>query len=119
MLRRSVTCGTRRRMALVRSCCAPIALALIVGTWSLVARAQVPALGEPSSSAADSAGVPTLPPPASPPAVPPQRPTPALKATEVKSSKPTDDLAAALERPGELNLHGVSLDKALFMIGDQ
>src|SRR5262249_48893871 len=119
MLRRSVTRGARRRMALVRTRCAPFALVLIFSAWPLVLRAQTPALDGPSNIAVDRAAGPPLPAPAAPPVVPPQSPTPALKATEAKSSKPTDDLAAALERPGELNLHGVSLDKALFMIGDQ
>jgi general secretion pathway protein D len=72
-------------------------------------------LGGPSNSARDQAATPPLPPPASPP----QPATTALKPTESQPSKPTEDLAAALERPGDLNLHGVSLDKALFMIGDQ
>src|SRR6185295_15361706 len=46
-------------------------------------------------------------------------PAHSVKASDPKASKPTEDLATALERTGELNLHGVSLDKALFMIGEQ
>jgi general secretion pathway protein D len=60
-----------------------------------------------------------LPPPASPPVTVPQATASAARVSEPKPVKPTEDLTAALERPGELNLHGVSLDKALFMIGDQ
>ena len=33
--------------------------------------------------------------------------------------KESEDLAAALERPGDLNLHGLSLNAALFTIGEQ
>jgi general secretion pathway protein D len=88
----------------------------------------------------DETAAPTLPPPATPsaavtqpsPPTPPQQeagasvsvkaaPAPAhpSKARDAKASKPTEDLAAALEHTGELNLHGVTLDKALFMIGEQ
>jgi len=38
---------------------------------------------------------------------------------KVSASIEGDDLAAALERPGDLNLHGLSLNAALFTIGEQ
>jgi general secretion pathway protein D len=97
-------------------------------------------LGGPANAATDQTAAPTLPPPVTPSAVvaeptlptPPQQnggaavtikaaPAPAhpSKTSDPKASKPTEDLAAALEHTGELNLHGVTLDKALFMIGEQ
>lgn len=130
MLRRSVTSGARRRMVLLRSCCASFALALLLGALEQNTLAQAPALGGPANAATDQATTPTLPPPESPPtaANPPAPATPApiatvpsqpAKSIDPKVSKPTEELATALERQGELNLHGVSLDKALFMIGEQ
>jgi general secretion pathway protein D len=137
MLRRSVTSGARRRMALLRSCCATVALALLFSAPERNTLGQSPSLGGPANAEADQAATPKLPPPASPaainqPAIPAPTqlpPAPAApvestathssKATDPKASKPTEDLAAALEHTGELNLHGVSLDKALFMIGEQ
>src|SRR4051812_40598036 len=115
MLRRSVTSGTRRPMALLRICCAPVALALMLGALQRSTFGQPPALAAPAAAATDQSQTPTLPPPESPPAAASHPP----KASERKPPKPTEDLAAALEHTGELNLHGVSLDKALFMIGEQ
>jgi general secretion pathway protein D len=125
-------------MALLRSCCALFALALLFSAFERITLGQSPALGGPANTVTDQSVAPKLPPPASPPAVvdqpapatptqqPPVAATPAEstvahlpKASDPKASKPTEDLAAALEHPGELNLHGVSLDKALFMIGEQ
>jgi general secretion pathway protein D len=137
MLRRSVTNGTRCRMALLRSYCAPLALALLLSALERSTFAQPPALGGPAIAAAEETAATTLPPPESPgangvqPAPTPPQPQPSLatpgaaalehrpKASDRKAPKPTEDLAAALEHPGELNLHGVTLDKALFMIGEQ
>ena len=131
MRRRSVTRGTRRRTALLRICCALAALALLLSALERSSVGQSPALGGPAIAATDQSATPTLPPPASPAAIPPQRPAAAATHRRVhrtgksnqnndpKASKPTEDLAIALDRLGELNLHGVSLDKALFMIGEQ
>ncbi|MCC7085325.1 MAG: type II secretion system protein GspD [Pirellulales bacterium] len=44
------------------------------------------------------------------------KPRQALPATTIKD---TEDLAVALERTGDLNLHGLSLNAALFTIGEQ
>ena len=125
MLLRSVTTGARRPTALLRICCALIALVLLTSTPQHAVLGQSPALGAPAAEAAPPSSLPVLPPPASPPAPQPPEPsqasTPPLppKPHPPAPARPTEDLAAALERPGELNLHGVSLDKALFMIGDQ
>ncbi len=130
MLRRSVTSGARRRMAFVRSCCAPVALVLLLCALEHRTLGQSPELAGPAIAATDHSAAPTLPPPAAPPAIPPQPAAAApvgvavpsahpTKVSEPKASKPTEELATALERPGELNLHGVTLDKALFMIGEQ
>jgi general secretion pathway protein D len=138
MLRRSVTSGTRRRTALPRNCCARFALILLLIAVQQSIFAQSPDLAGPAVVVTDQSATPTLPPPASPPAsvkqpslAPPAQQEPVAAATaetehrhpvktsDPKAVKPTEDLAIALERTGELNLHGVSLDKALFMIGDQ
>jgi general secretion pathway protein D len=129
MLRRSVTSGMQRRMVLIRCCCAPLSLALLLGALERSTLGQSPALGGPAIAATDQPTAPALPPPASPTAavaepVPPtpaplEPAAPAPKANDKKTAKPTEDLAVALEHTGELNLHGVSLDKALFMIGEQ
>jgi general secretion pathway protein D len=136
MLRRSVTSGTQRRMALLRCCCAPVALALLLSVLEPSTLAQSPALAAPGIAAGDQSATPTLPPPETPPPAssqptpptPPQKdqaaPTPAApahpaKSNDAKASKPSEDLATALERPGDLNLHGLSLEAALFTIGEQ
>src|SRR5882757_8832109 len=113
MLRRSVTSGTRRRTALLRCCCAPLALALLLGALVQNSQGQAPELGGPANAASDQTAAPTLPPPATPPATvaqpavptPPQQEagasvtvgaesTPAhpSKARDAKASKPTEDL---------------------------
>jgi general secretion pathway protein D len=139
MLRRSVTSGMRRRMAPFRSCCALLALALLLSALERSTLGQSPTLDAPANVAVDQTAAPALPPPASPAAAgtrtvllppaqqePPTTPADAAtapahpsKASGRKVSKPTEDLAVALEHTGELDLHGVSLDKALFMIGEQ
>ena len=55
---------------------------------------------------------PTLPPPTASPTAPPQK----LKSQPPKQS---EDLATALDRPGDLNLKGLSLEAALFTISEQ
>jgi general secretion pathway protein D len=122
-------------MASLRSCCAPVALILLVVAISASVYAQPPALNAPAASGADKSAA-TLPPPEKSSASGnsettagdaqnesngqmPVLPAPAAKSRDPKTSKPTEDLATALDRPGDLNLQGLSLDKALFMIGEQ
>src|SRR3954468_22395016 len=139
MQRRSATSGTRRRMALLQICCAPLALALLLSALERSTLGQAPVLGSPATAASEGSATPPLPPPEPPQPtvprpVPPTRPQEPVLATPIegatapehrpkagdrKAPKPTEELAAALEHPGELNLHGVTLDKALFMIGEQ
>lgn len=139
MLGRSATSGTRRRKALLQICCAPLALTLLLSALERSIFGQAPVLGSPATAVTEGSATPTLPPPEPPQPtvprpVPPTRPQESVLATPVeggtapehrpkagerKAPKPTEDLAAALEHPGELNLHGVTLDKALFMIGEQ
>src|SRR4051812_42248668 len=139
MQRRSATSGTRRRMALLQICCAPLALALLLSALERSTLGQAPVLGSPAIAASEGSATPPLPPPEPPQPtvprpVPPTRPREPVLATPIegatapehrpkagdrKAPKPTEELAAALEHPGELNLHGVTLDKALFMIGEQ
>src|SRR5882757_1923107 len=78
MLRRSVTSGTRRRMALLRCCCAPLVLVLLLGALVQNSLGQAPEFGGPANAATDQTAAPTLPPPASPPAAvaQPELPTP-------------------------------------------
>lgn len=137
MERRSVTSGLRRQVASPRSCCAPVALALALSLALAPAAifAQAPELrpATPTDSPngrIESAVPPTpLPPPSAdassadddaakktaaavlPPKKPNPNPTPAPKESE--------NLATALERPGDLNLHGLTLNAALFAIGEQ
>src|SRR5262245_17768985 len=131
MLRRSVSSGMRRPVALRRRCCAPLALALLILLLPRVSTAQAPALAPPGS-ATEKPSLPTLPPPpqdrpiptrtlpaptgqrpAEPAATTPPLPPPSSEKTpEARTAKPSDDLATALERTGTLNLHGVQLDKA-------
>jgi general secretion pathway protein D len=49
----------------------------------------------------------------------PAAPSAGLVAPENSSAAESDDLQAALERPGDLNLHGLSLNEALFTISEQ
>jgi general secretion pathway protein D len=56
--------------------------------------------------------------------LPPQNPSttatiPAPNNNELRPPRESDDLATALERRGDLNLHGLSLNAALFTIGEQ
>ncbi len=136
MLRRSVSSGMRRRMALPQSCCAFVALALLVLVPRQIALAQSPALSPSSPAGADTSGAPKLPAPQGPssqegssapaietkqepPAAAPIAPTQKTKANTTPPAKPSADLATALERPGDLNLHGLSLEAALFTISEQ
>ncbi len=125
MLRWNVSSGTRRPAASSRSCCASIALVFLLLAHTPRGLAQTPALRPPASSVpSDSAG-PGLPPPESspaqgalpvPPAAAPTAPTAKARPSDVK---PSEDLAVALDRSGSLNLHGLSLEAALFTISEQ
>jgi general secretion pathway protein D len=44
---------------------------------------------------------------------------PAPKTNELRQPRESDDLATALQRRGDLNLHGLTLNAALFAIGEQ
>lgn len=141
MPRRSITIGLQRPTALRRPCCAPIAYALLFFAAPLMASAQSPTLQGPAS-----APPPVAPPATSPaptelkPAVaplvrpalektqpaasdsklplPPQ-PATASQANDSKPAKPTEDLAVALNKTGDLKLNGLKLDDALFVISEQ
>ncbi len=142
MLRRSVLSGRRRRAALLRSSCAPVAFALLIFVSQRSLLAQSPALVGPTPAAGDKSDTPTLPATESSPAVaslpslviPPQKePSPAIplagapgppstqaaKSKDAKPAKQSEDLNVALERLGDLNLHGLSLEAALFTISEQ
>ncbi len=122
MIRRSASSRMRRPTASPRCCCAPPALALALAVFMIpaIAIAQVPSL-QPPELTSESPSIAKRPkPPAPPPlsnteATDPQK-TPA---TPPAAPKESDDLATALERPGDLNLHGLSLNAALFTIGEQ
>jgi general secretion pathway protein D len=116
----SVTSGERRLIASPRICCARAAL--IAALFSLLlpaaALAQAPELRlpgnvevpanqfAPGNLAAKKSAVPK--------AKVKQQTDPAPSA-----SKESDDLDTALQRKGDLNLHGLSLNAALFTIGEQ
>jgi general secretion pathway protein D len=113
-------------------------LCLLAATLTTSASAQAPVLALPTPTAADA---PSTESPASPatapdPApgvdeepsvlVPPQNPSTPPVSENVESrekAKPapreSEDLAVALERPGDLNLHGLTLNAALFTISEQ
>jgi general secretion pathway protein D len=133
---RSVSSGMRRRMALSQSCCAPIALVLLLLGCASFVRGQSPELSAQSLPPTGNAASPALPPPANPAghdvqpgpaAETPKNPAgsvlvpPAQQAKhhELTPARPTEDLKTALERPGSLKLHGLSLEAALFMISEQ
>ena len=128
---RSVSSGMRRQAALLRSCCAPIVLVVLLFSWQLLI-AETPALYAQAPTAADPskpappANTPVLPPPATsntqpvPSNQPPKQSRSAASApTQQAKSKPSEDLAVALDKPGDLNLHGLSLEAALFTISEQ
>jgi general secretion pathway protein D len=75
----------------------------------------VPPASAPSDRASPLA-LPIIPlPPAEVPPLPQQPAAPPIKAPP----KESDDLATALERRGDLNLHGLTLNAALFTISEQ
>src|SRR5262245_30232762 len=121
MGRRGVPSRMRRQLALPRSCCARVVLSLLVLALPLLVHAKAPSLDAPSLATRGTTGEQLLPPPDKP--VPPQpgpqsnqpqepaAPTPAAAtptlppppqhiAAEAKQSKPPEDLAVALDRPG-------------------
>jgi general secretion pathway protein D len=134
MIRRSVSSGIRRPGASPRAWCAHAALALLVALGGLPrqSRAQPPALQPPVPAQAET-------PPAGP-ETPTEADQPELanaKAAfaDVKSGtaarraentppnaappRESADLESALLRRGDLNLHGLSLNSALFTISEQ
>lgn len=132
MAGRSVRAGLRC-IASPRSRCArfaPILLALLVATWS---RAQAPVEHQtplptlpavqaeqqaPEMTARNSADEPL--PMVSVKNAKKSMPVPPQQAATVSPvPKDSDDLATALDRPGDLNLHGLTLNAALFTIGEQ
>src|SRR5437016_4709164 len=132
MERRSVS-STWRRMAFVRSC-APVALALLAIAATQLVFGQSPALQPPALATAAKSDAPALPPPAGPatrdtqpptsnvaPTLPPPTASPTAPPQKLKSQPPkqSEDLATALDRPGDLNLKGLSLEAALFTISEQ
>src|SRR3954465_1703083 len=148
MAHRSVTNGVRRLTAPYRSNCAPLALTVGILLSASQAYCQSPSLGPASNSdarpsQAQSQAVPVVPPQPHPddkpktsnsaPLPPPSSPGSAVGSTTPSTTKPSagaglqkpsspkesEELAVALERPGDLNLHGLSLNAALFTIGEQ
>ena len=122
MTRRSESSGMRRRSASRRGCCAPRALAftlLLLCTPSL-AFAQPPT-ADGSTIVAESGGkLNRKTPPATPPqSAPDEAPASKPKSTPAPAPKESADLNVALEKAGDLNLHGLSLNAALFTIGEQ
>ena len=128
MARWSVTSGARRDSASPRSCCALAALAvvvccLLVPAVAVAQNSQAPELRPPAHTESPNGRIK----PATSPRVPPQTSTDVFapgdsntpKAIVATVPKESDDLDAALARPGDLNLHGLSLNAALFMIGEQ
>lgn len=112
-MRGSVSSGTRRHAASPRKCCARFALILSLALFCVPERllAQAPELQPPApaEAQADAAKAET---------------DSAAAATEKKAQpapqkRKSDDLATALERRGDLNLHGLTLNAALFTISEQ
>ena len=112
-MRRSVSSGARRHGASRRTCCASVALMLvIVAGVTTPADAQrpevVPPLVTPVDATTMDADESHL--------------APGSRRADNPASIPTresDDLTVALERRGDLNLHGLTLNAALFTIGEQ
>ena len=125
MTRRSVISRMRRHGASTRSCCASRALARLLrgDPWfaiPVIAVAQNPTLQAPTT-AAESTTVAKRP---KTPATPPQAAaadsvSPQPASAVAAAPKESEDLDTALARPGDLNLHGLSLNAALFTIGEQ
>jgi general secretion pathway protein D len=78
-----------------------------------IAVAQIPALPTPPQSPSGTAAAST-----EPDNAPPESSETKAASSSAGRAK-SDDLADALERPGDLNLHGLSLNAALFTIGEQ
>lgn len=144
----SVNQRARRHDASHRTNYAPAALALSFLLVASPVFGQSPASDSPTSSiAASHSATPPLPPqsndaatPAAnsagalPPPLPPTLAAPGSAGGSHSVTKPpingappktapvikeSEDLAKALERPGDLNLHGLTLNAALFTIGEQ
>lgn len=119
MGRWSVANGARGLMASPRNCCARAALIAVacVLLVPFAAIAQVSELRLPGNAdaPADQFAPGNL--AAKKPATRPGAKKEAPK--QSPAPKESEDLATALERPGDLNLHGLSLNAALFTIGEQ
>jgi general secretion pathway protein D len=118
MGRWSVTSRERRLIASPRNCCARTALIAVLLFLPTAAFAQAPELRLPGSVEAPvdqfAPGNLAAKKPAARSAKAKQDAAPAKSAP-----KESDDLDAALQRKGDLNLHGLSLNAALFTIGEQ
>jgi general secretion pathway protein D len=120
--------------------CARFALVAAVGFIAALAaaqvHAQVPALQDPAPvrdiPSADDLPIPRDPAPDPAPGaddepsvlVPPQTPTTSPvnespSSSEKLAPRESEDLAVALQKPGDLNLHGLTLNAALFTISEQ
>ncbi len=107
----SVSKHARQGRSSPRGRCAVAArtLTLLLALVPGIALAQSPELAEAQSSdaSADGVAVPKLPPP------------PAAGAIVDATAGHGEDLATVLERRGDLNLHGLTLNAALFTISEQ
>jgi general secretion pathway protein D len=140
MIRRSVSDCERRLWAPLRVRCARFALAgvlcLIAALASSQVHAQVPALDDPAPVRdipnAEDLPIPREPAPDPAPGVddepsvlvsPQATIAPPVSESVSSSEKPapreSEDLAVALQKPGDLNLHGLTLNAALFTISEQ
>jgi general secretion pathway protein D len=111
MKRRSVGSDVRRRPASLRGYCARSALmcSLLLAVMPTALPAQPTDQTPPPPTRSDIVDQP----------VGPTLNGSAAKNSATGDASTTNDLAVALERTGDLNLHGVSLNDALFMIGEQ
>lgn len=117
MKRRSISSGMRRAIASPRNGCARFALLflLVVTTTTTQLFGQTPTLPPPTPPTSPTL---TFEQSAETPSLPPKPEVPAV-ATPATPPRESDDLATALERRGDLNLHGLSLNAALFTISEQ
>jgi general secretion pathway protein D len=113
MQKRSAGKSTRRGRSRPGHCAlAARLLGLFIALGLSTVYAQPPELadGTPDVAAVESAAPPKLPPPTT---------SSTRTAAHDDSAVNTDDLAAVLERKGDLNLHGLTLNAALFTISEQ
>jgi general secretion pathway protein D len=103
MSRRSASSSSRRLVQPAYGYCARIALVLVLAALQRPIAAQTPTLQPPDPPSVINSPEPPVAPPSSEPVAP----------------RESDDLSTALERRGDLNLHGLSLNAALFTISEQ